>query len=203
MTDPIRIQIDDRAAQAALDRAAGVLGELTPIMRAITGVLADASERAFAAEADPATGTPWVDLAPSTRQARAKRGKWPGQKLQLSGQLAASVTTDFGRDYALIGSNKAYAAIHYFGGTIERAPYSTWVDLRTDAAGALLRQGTEGRKRNLAVFAAADHAQKVRKRVTVQAYSISIPARRYLGLGPDDGDDILDIVERHLAAALK
>lgn len=155
MTDPIRIQIDARAAQAALDRAARELGELTPIMRAIGGVLADATERAFAAEADPATGTPWVDLAPGTRRARARKGKWPGQKLQVSGQLAASITTEVGDGWVEIGSNKVYAGIHQIG-------------------------GRAGRR-----------------------HAATIPPRPYLGLGPTDLDDVVEIVERHLAAALK
>ena len=50
--------------------------------------------------------------------------KWPantrgGKILQKSGQLAASIHTASGSHFARIGTNKPYAAIHQFGGTIE------------------------------------------------------------------------------------
>lgn len=66
--------------------------------------------------------------------------------LQDAGILASSISSDFGPDFALIGAGgaaRAYAAIHQFGGVIDRTPYSTRVRLRTDAKGELVRQGTE------------------------------------------------------------
>ena len=50
--------------------------------------------------------------------------KWPatargGKILQKSGQLAASIHTASGNNFARIGTNKPYAAIHQFGGTIK------------------------------------------------------------------------------------
>ncbi|MBF0805042.1 phage virion morphogenesis protein, partial [Neisseria sp. 19428wB4_WF04] len=48
-----------------------------------------------------------------------------GKTLQLSGRIAASISTQIGNEFARIGSNKKYAAIHYFGGKIEaeKKPY--------------------------------------------------------------------------------
>ena len=43
-----------------------------------------------------------------------------GKTLQKSGQLAASLTTQVGSNYARIGSNKKYAAIHHLGGRAGR-----------------------------------------------------------------------------------
>ncbi|MDK4653337.1 phage virion morphogenesis protein, partial [Kingella kingae] len=67
-----------------------------------------------------------------------------GKKLQLSGQLAASLTTQSGNDFARIGSNKPYAAIHHIGGQAGRGrkvhiparPY-----LPIDGSGALQSGG--------------------------------------------------------------
>ncbi|MDK4671286.1 phage virion morphogenesis protein, partial [Kingella kingae] len=64
--------------------------------------------------------------------------------LQLSGQLAASLTTQSGNDFARIGSNKPYAAIHHIGGQAGRGrkvhiparPY-----LPIDGSGALQSGG--------------------------------------------------------------
>ena len=39
-----------------------------------------------------------------------------GKTLQKRGQLAASITSRVGNDFARIGSNKKYAAIHHLGG---------------------------------------------------------------------------------------
>ena len=43
-----------------------------------------------------------------------------GKTLQKSGQLAASITSRAGTDFARIGSNKKYAAIHHLGGQAGR-----------------------------------------------------------------------------------
>jgi phage virion morphogenesis protein len=65
-------------------------------------------------------GTRWPDLSPATKEARAKQGKWPGKKLQVSGQLAASISKNVKGNEVTVGTNKAYAAIHQFGGQAGR-----------------------------------------------------------------------------------
>ena len=55
-----------------------------------------------------------------TKTARRKTGHYPGQILQVSGQLAMSITTYYDNESAVIGSNKVYAAIHQLGGQAGR-----------------------------------------------------------------------------------
>lgn len=63
----------------------------------------------------------WADLAERTKAARAKKGKWPGKKLQMSqGGLAASISKSVQGNLVTVGTNKAYAAIHQFGGQAGR-----------------------------------------------------------------------------------
>ena len=62
----------------------------------------------------------WVDLAESTKKQRTKQRKWPGQILQVEGKLAASISTYYDNDSAVIGSNLEYAAIHQLGGQAGR-----------------------------------------------------------------------------------
>ena len=62
----------------------------------------------------------WTYLAEPTKKQRKKKGHWPGQILQVSGQLAASINTYYDNDSAVIGSNLAYAAIHQLGGQAGR-----------------------------------------------------------------------------------
>jgi len=89
------------------------MGDLSEPMSAIAAMLESASERAFADEANPTTGEKWDPLSPVTLQLRPHRAD--GQILQDSGQLAASIETDFGPDYAAIGTNKIYAGTMFFG----------------------------------------------------------------------------------------
>ncbi len=77
-------------------------------------------------------------------QQSKRAAKDGGKTLQLSGQLAASLTTQSGNDFARIGSNKPYAAIHHIGGQAGRGrkvhiparPY-----LPIDGSGALQSGG--------------------------------------------------------------
>ena len=55
-------------------------------------------------------------MSEKTKNARRKTGHYPGQILQVSGQLAISITTHYDNESAIIGSNKVYAAIHQLGG---------------------------------------------------------------------------------------
>ena len=91
--------------------------DLSDPMAQIAAIMADASERAFASEADPETGTPWPALKPQTQQRREQDNHWPGSILQVTGSLAASIDADSGPDFAIIGTNKVYAPTLFFGAT--------------------------------------------------------------------------------------
>jgi phage virion morphogenesis protein len=75
-------------------------------------IFAYSTEENFKAEGRPK----WQDLSEVTKKQRAKKGKYPGQILQVEGKLAASVSTYYDDDSAIIGSNLPYAAIHQLGG---------------------------------------------------------------------------------------
>lgn len=95
--------------------------DFTPLMANIAAALADSVESAFAMQRDPNTGQPWQPLSEAYQQRRAKQGR-DGKILQLSGALAASVQSNAGKDFAEVGSNKVYAAIHQQGGTTAMRP---------------------------------------------------------------------------------
>lgn len=173
----IEVEIQAADALAGLRNVAENTRSPRPLMRAIAGTLESETEKNFAAQGRPA----WLGLAPRTLKKRGAGAKI----LQDKGRLAASVAGRYGRDFASVGSNVVYAAIHQFGGTIQRAAYSSTVRLRTDRQGNLLRQGTEGRASRLAVFAKDSHKRAVTRRYTVGAYGVTIPARPFL---PADKD---------------
>lgn len=193
------VEINAGAAQEKLDALTNTLGNPRLLFQAIAGVLGSETESNFEAQGRPS----WVPLSASTVTARLKRNKGSSvmQILQDHGILAKSISTEYGDDFALVGAGgaaKDYAAIHQFGGTISRAPYSTKVRLRTDSKGKLLRQGDN----KLAVFAKDSHKRARESWHEVGAYTIKIPARPYLPfkgsdagmLQPETERKVLDLV---------
>lgn len=132
MDEPIEIQIDNKAVTEKLLELAQKSENLRPLMKNIAGIFAYSTEENFKNEGRPK----WQDLAESTKKQRQKKRKWPGQILQVEGQLASSVNTYYDNDSAVIGSNLDYAAIHQLGGqagknkkaTIPARPYLKLTD---------------------------------------------------------------------------
>src|SRR5574344_167173 len=128
MSDNIEIRIDNKAVEEALLKVASKCEDMKPLMKNIAGIMADAVEENFEQEGRP---DKWQELAESTIKKRKKTKHWPGKILQVEGQLATSITTQYDNESAVIGSNLAYAAIHQLGGqagkgkkvTIPARPY--------------------------------------------------------------------------------
>ena len=130
---PIEIKIDNKEVLTRLQELASRGENLRPLMKNIAGIMAIATEDNFKDEGRPEK---WVDLSETTKKQRQKIGKYPGQILQVSGQLASSVSIAYDNNSAVIGSNLAYAAIHQLGGqagknkktTIPARPYLKLTD---------------------------------------------------------------------------
>lgn len=158
----IQITANDQEVQRALDEVVRRVADPTDLMRQVADVLADATDAAFANEADPATGVAWDPLSAVTLALRPERQG--GQILNASGAagLKGSISTDYGKDFAEIGTNRVYAPTHQFGaekgafGKTSRGGPIPWGD---------------------------------------------IPARPFLGIGPEDETDILDLATEFLADA--
>lgn len=128
MSEPIEIKVDNKDVESRLLDLAKQSENLRPLMKNIAGVFAYSTEENFKEEGRP---DKWTDLAESTKKQRTKTGHYPGQILQVSGQLASSISTYYDNDSAVIGSNLNYAAIHQLGGqagknqsvTIPARPY--------------------------------------------------------------------------------
>lgn len=206
----LKFEVDPGGKAASqLSDAAQQLQDARPLFRSIAGMLEAETEANFAAQGRPS----WVPLAASTRAERLKRNQGSSvlKILQDSGILASSLSSSYGEDFAQVGAGgaaKDYAAIHQFGGTIERAPHSVKTRLRTDAKGNLVRQGDH---KNLAVFAKDSHKRARESWHTVEGYKVQIPARPYLPFsGPPDNavlqpaaeTSLLDLLQRYVAGAI-
>lgn len=197
MSELLKISIADESLRVALGRVIASLRDTTPLMRALSEIMVDASARAFEQTADPATGAPWKPLSASRQRQRAKKGRSIANILQDSGLLVGSIARpsgqgavrDIGPDHALVGTNVPYAAAHQFGATIQREASPMTVRLRK----------WKGRIE----FAKAKH-KRVRIVDTIRkAHTVTIPARPFIGVGPTDIEDMLETIARHLQEALK
>lgn len=188
--------VDDLTTRIAALAAAGE--NLQPVFRDIASDLRELTEDAFEAQAQPG-GPAWPDLAPATKAARAKRGKWPGPKLQVTTRMASSLSAVAGGDYAQVGVAAVYAAIHQFGGDIAMPARSQRAYFRYDAqSGTVGNRFVRKSKSNFAQWA------------TIGAHKIRIPARPYL---PIDGQGqqltqpgrqaVIDRLTQHFGAAIK
>ena len=110
---PIEIKIDNKDVERKLLELAQKGENLRPLMKNIAGIFASATEENFKNEGRP---DKWTELAEVTKKQRTKQKKWPGQILQVSGQLASSISTQCDDKSAVIGSNLDYASIHQLGG---------------------------------------------------------------------------------------
>lgn len=117
----IKISVADRNTLVKLNKLRKNLVNLKPVMTEVAGEMLDAVEENFKTEG-AAIGKPWKPLSPARIKQRMKQGTWPGKILQVSqGGLANSITSSATNTEAVISTNKAYAAIHHFGGTIQRS----------------------------------------------------------------------------------
>lgn len=118
MTDkPIEIKIENQEVNKRLIELVKRTENLRPLMKNIAGILAFSTEENFKNEGRPEK---WTDLADITKENRRKQHKYPGQILQVEGNLASSVNTQYDDNSAVIGSNLPYAAIHQLGGQAGR-----------------------------------------------------------------------------------
>lgn len=200
----LEIDINTSEVKAKLDAAVQRLGgkQARSLFTELQGVLEKETLSNFEAQGRPT----WAPLSAAYKRERIKRNKGKSllQILQDSGSLAASVHGYATDDGAGVGVGKAYAAIHQYGGTIERPAYSVKTRLRTDAKGTLLRQGAEGKGKNLAVFAKDSHKRARETWHEVAAYSVQIPSRPYLPFSGKPGSEVLQPeVERSLLDTLQ
>lgn len=152
-----------REMLARLEQRRELMGELAAIMHR-------AVEDNFEQQGRP---TRWADLHPGTKAARRKGGTWPGQILVRSaGGLAASIQPDWDNDHAVVGTNKAYAAIQQFGG--QTRPHV----IRPREKRALAFGGVIVRK--------------------VNHPGSRIPARPFLALTDQDQEDMLDAAQQFI-----
>lgn len=111
----ITYEVEDRELQAGLNRLRSKLSTMRRVYDEIGQTLLNSVEENFKKESSRGAlypqgrGSAWKDLAPGTIQQRRKKGKYPGRKLQVTGQLLASIQANTSSSGVIVGTNKKYA----------------------------------------------------------------------------------------------
>lgn len=98
-----------------LNEAGKKLKNLTPVMKVAKVFLKNTVDENFETEGK-ATGEKWQDWSEKYKKQRIKMGFSSGKILNLRGHLRRSILSKHSKDWALVGTNLEYAAIHNFGG---------------------------------------------------------------------------------------
>ncbi len=172
-----RLELRNEEARLRLQSILDGLENPGPLLASIGQILADSTRARFRSETDP-DGNAWTPLRPATIRARARRGRSQIRILSETGTLAGTIRHEVTGNRVEIGASTPYAAIHQFGGTIERTASARWMAGRRFAR----------RDRH------PDGAEKA-----IRAHAITIPARPYLGASAEDEAAILAAAQDELA----
>ncbi|NYZ12886.1 phage virion morphogenesis protein [Azospirillum sp. RWY-5-1] len=176
------VTVDDAALRGLFWRLQDAGVRLGPAMAEIAGHLETETRHRFATGTGP-DGVAW------TPSRRAKRQG--GQTLVDQGHLRDSVTSRSDDRSAEVGTDRAYAAIHQFGGTINRPARTVTVYRRL-----------RGRMDRFADWRFVKRSKaNYSETHQVPAYTIRMPARPFVGFGAGDMDAIRAILTDHLRAA--
>ncbi|WP_420014244.1 phage virion morphogenesis protein [Tateyamaria sp.] len=180
----ITVDYDAKALDAALSQAVAALDNPIDLMDAIGAVIEEAIDRRFDTASD-ASGSAWA------ASLRARQGKRGGKTLTDTGRLRASISRSVSGSDVAVGTNIEYAAIHHFGGEIER-PARTQVLAFNDAGRFQSRKDSRARRDGVQPIAIA----------TIGATTITMPARPFLEIDTVAEADIADVVQDFLRKAL-
>ena len=171
----IKTTVNDAQARAMLAR----LGEpgTQDLMPRLGEYLQASTQKRFKTQTAP-DGTAWQPLQPRY----ARRKKYAKDKiLTLRGYLRSGIHYQVTGDAEVqVGSNTKYAAIHQFGGAIEKPARQATVRYRSEAGRVL--------------FAGKKHQGATERQVTIPAHQVNMPARPYLGISAADDAKIRAII---------
>lgn len=110
-----KASFDCKDAIDFLKKKAEQFKDLTPLMKVARVFLKNTVDKNFETEGQH-TGDKWPEWSESYKKQRLKMGKSGGKIMTLDGHLRRDVRAKSGIDYAMVGRNKNYAALHNYGG---------------------------------------------------------------------------------------
>ncbi len=169
----ITVQVDDRAIRSELQALQQRLGNLRPVLKDIGEDIVQRAKARFGTSIGP-DGQRW------------KPKKVPDGRPTLvgeTGNLRRQIVWRADSNSLVVQATMAYAAIHQFGGKIERKARTVAVRHRTNAKGELLRTADFGGKG--LIFARQNHKRALTRYFEARAHTIHMPARPFLPVRAD------------------
>jgi phage virion morphogenesis protein len=114
----VKIEVEDRAFQAALTRLAAGMDDMTDPMNDIGEFFVVTTKRRFGQGVSPG-GSPWAANSPVTLARKTDTRPLFG----TSGQLNQQIFHEAGPNQVEVGSNRVQAAMMQFGGTKAAFPH--------------------------------------------------------------------------------
>lgn len=189
----IQVELRDAEARDSLNALIARMDRRKPFFSSVGDRIVSSAGKRFAEENAP-DGTPWARLRPATIKARQRKGQLPLTILRsndASGSaLAGSIHHEASNDEVRVGATKFTAAIHQLGGTINRPARTGKIYRVKDSNGQVGRR-----------FVSKEKANKVTD-VNIPAYSITMPARPFLGISAEDETGIYEDAENWLLGEL-
>ena len=178
----ITLEYQSETALAAINQALAFLAEPAIMLRDMGEYLLIAHDQRWATQTSPG-GVPWAPLSPAYLKRKRKN---KDKILQLDGYLKNTLRYQLAGNELLFGSNRVYAAMQHYGGTIDMPARSQEAYFKRDRSGNVGQRFTKKAQSNFA------------QRVTIGAYTIEIPARPWLGTSTSDDSELLNIAMRYL-----
>lgn len=172
MSDYVRIEWHDEPFQAAAKRLMDLGANLAPMMADIAEGLLHSTQDRFRTKVDP-DGNAWVPLKPSTLM---KRGTGAGILVDTGNLSGDGLHHSWGNDFAEVAATP---------------PYAKWQQEGTDPYVILPKKG------QALGFISAGGVKIARKKVNHSG----LPARKFIGVSPEDNEMIQDKAAKALKRA--
>ena len=171
------IEVHDQAVRAALAALQARVSNLQPLLGDIGEAIVQRAKARFDSSRGP-DGSTW-----KPKQRPDGRKTLVGPNGFLRQQIVSSATASS----VLVQATMKYAAIHQFGGSIDRKAGQTTVSHRTDAKGNLLRSAIMNGKGLIFAKTAGKNAHKraLVRTFDTKAHKIKIQARPFLPVRAD------------------
>ena len=125
----VEVTTNTKEVLGVFAKAQGMLRDMTPLMRIVGEIVRTSVVENFQQGGRPEK---WAPLSPVTTRRRKKGGADPLIVEGFAGGLMGSIHADAGKDWALVGTDKIYGAVHQFGaaqgefGTTSRGAPIPW-----------------------------------------------------------------------------
>ena len=123
----IGVDINDQEARDLINELKRRMGNLTPVMDAVGGILQSGTQQRFVDQRGP-DGSPWAALSPVTLARRRKAGRG-AQILRDTGRLMNSISYKVTGDSVKVFTNVIYAGTQQLGarqGAYRASPPVPW-----------------------------------------------------------------------------